>query len=60
MQKGPFEILDSIGPKKVIEKCNKLNIRLPKRLEVIKDSSHNTFYSKNQEFLNLNGDYEKI
>ena len=59
-QKGPFEILDSIGPNKVIEKCYKLNIKLPKMLEVIKDSSHNTFYSANQEFLNLNGDYEKI
>ena len=39
---------------------NKLNIKLPKMLEVIKDSSNNTFYSANQEFLNLNGDYEKI
>ena len=42
-QKGPFEILDALGPTKVIEKCNKLNIKLPKMLEVIKDSSNNTF-----------------
>ena len=59
-QKGPFEILDTIGPKKVIEKCNNLGIKLPRMLEVINNSTKDTFYSNNSEFLNINGDYEKI
>lgn len=59
-QKGPFQIIDALDPKKVIEKCNKLGIKLPKMLEVINNSSNNRFYSTNEEFLNLSGDYEKI
>ncbi len=59
-QKGPFEIIDALGPKKVIEKCNNLGIKLPRMLEVINNSAENTFYSMNNEFLNINGDYEKI
>ena len=59
-QKGPFEILDALGPKKVIEKCNNLGIKLPRMLEVINNSTKDTFYSHNSEFLNINGDYEKI
>ena len=59
-QKGPFQIIDALDPKKVIEKCNRLGIKLPKMLEVINNSSNNRFYSTNEEFLNLSGDYEKI
>ena len=59
LAKGPFEILDALGPKKVIEKCNNLGIKLPRMLEVINNSTKDTFYSTNSEFLNINGDYEK-
>ena len=45
---------------KVIKKCNRLGIKLPKMLEVINNSSNNRFYSTNEEFLNLSGEYEKI
>ena len=58
--KGPFEMLDELGPLKVIEKCNNHNIRIPKMLQTLKDSSKSHFYSSEQEFLNLNGEYEKI
>ena len=58
--KGPFEMLDELGPIKVIEKCKDLNQKVPKMLEVLLNSSHKTFYSLNKEFLNLNGEYEKI
>ena len=37
-EKGPFEILDVLGPKKVIEKCNNLGIKLPRMLEIINNS----------------------
>ena len=59
-QKGPFEIIDYLNPKNVIEKCNNYNIRIPKMLQTLKDSSKSHFYSSEQEFLNLNGDYEKL
>ena len=58
-QKGPFEIIDALGPIKVIEKCNNLGIKLPKMLEVINSSPNDKFYSANHEFLNIDGAYEK-
>ena len=59
-RKGPFEILDQLNPIKVLRKCESLQIKIPKMLQILRDSSHKTFYSDNQEFLNLNGEYEKI
>ena len=53
-------MIDELGPLKVIEKCYKYNIKIPKMLQILKDSSKNYFYSSEQEFLNLNGKYEKI
>ena len=38
-------MLDELGPIKVIEKCNNHNIKVPKMLEVLQNSSHKTFYS---------------
>ena len=58
--KGPFEILDELDPSKVIDKCRSLGIKLPKMLEILEKSGHKSFYTENQEFLNLHGEYEKI
>ena len=58
--KGPFEMLDELGPNKVIEKCRNSDIKVPKMLEILETSSHKKFYSESEEFLNLNGEYEKI
>ena len=53
-------MLDELNPDKVIEKCESLGIKLPKMLQILSDSQYKTFYSSNHEFLNLNGEYEKI
>ena len=58
--KGPFEILDELDPSKVIDKCRSLGIKIPKMLEILENSAHKSFYTENQEFLNLHGEYEKI
>ena len=58
--KGPFEMLDELDPIKVIEKCNSENTKIPKMLEILKNSSHKNFYSPRQEFLDLDGEYKKI
>ena len=58
--KGPFEMLDELDPIKVIEKCNSENTKIPKMLEILKNSSYKNFYSPRQEFLDLNGEYKKI
>ena len=58
--KGPFEMLDELDPNKVIKKCSNLGIKIPKMLQILENSSHNKFYSENEEFLSLHGEYEKI
>ncbi len=58
--KGPFEMLDELDPNKVIKKCSNLGIKIPKMLQILESSPHNKFYSENEEFLSLQGEYEKI
>ena len=58
---GPFEMLDSLNPSKVIQKLESKNMQLPKMLEVLKNTETKTFYRNNgSEFLNLNGKYEPV
>ena len=58
--KGPFEMLDDLELEKVIQKCISSNLSIPKMLQILKESKYKKFYSNNQEFLNLQGEYEKI
>ncbi len=58
-QKGPFEMLDDLGPKKIIDACDNRNIRLPRMLAVLKESGSQTFYANNK-FLTYKGNYQNL
>jgi 3-hydroxyacyl-CoA dehydrogenase len=56
--KGPFELLDALGPLKFLEKC-RANGHAPKMLEVLEAAGAETFY-KDGEFLGLDGKYHTM
>ena len=57
--KGPFEMIDELGPHNCIEKCKKEG-KVPKMLKVLDDSGNKSFYSDDGKFLNMLGNYESI
>lgn len=53
---GPFELLDSIGTARVIEKIQAEGAELPVMLQVLADSDSDTFYrADGNEYLGLDG-----
>jgi len=57
--KGPFELLDSIGPLQFIDKLVADGGELTGMLKVLKDSGHETFY-KGDQYLDTTGTYQTI
>ena len=57
--KGPFEMLDEIGPNNFINKCKENNISIPKMLQILYESENNTFY-KDGKYLTKEGIYIDI
>ena len=57
--KGPFEILDEIGPINFINKCKEKNIAIPKMLEILINSENNSFYMDGK-YLTKEGIYKDI
>lgn len=58
--KGPFELLDAVGPKRFADKCREGGT-VPKMLEVLESAGAETFYRKGgKEFLGLDGDYHPV
>ena len=57
--KGPFEMLDEIGPNNFINKCKENNISIPKMLQILDESENNTFY-KDGKYLSKEGIYMDI
>ena len=57
--KGPFEMLDAIGPNNFINKCKKNNISIPKMLQILDESENSTFY-KDDKYLTKEGSYLDI
>ena len=56
--KGPFQMLDTIKPRKVIAKLEKNAQPIPKMLQILADNNLNTFYKDNEtKFLNYEGQY---
>ncbi|HYD31324.1 MAG TPA: 3-hydroxyacyl-CoA dehydrogenase, partial [Azospirillaceae bacterium] len=55
-QRGPFQFLDYLGPKAVIEKLEKAGQPLPRMLKVLKDAGAESFY-RGEEFLGTDGTY---
>ena len=59
--KGPFEMLDELGPINFINKCKAKNITIPKMLEVLLASSGSgKFYSNDDQYLTIKGEYKNI
>ena len=54
--KGPFEMLDEIGPNNFINKCKENNISIPKMLQILDESENDTFY-KDGKYLTKEGNY---
>ena len=57
--KGPFEMLDAIGPNNFINKCRGNNISIPKMLQILDESGNNRFY-KDDKYLTKDGSYKEI
>jgi len=59
--RGPFEMLDALGPKKFIEKLKTSGLPMAKMLSVLEDAGVDTFYRNGgTEFLGLDGDYHPV
>jgi 3-hydroxyacyl-CoA dehydrogenase len=57
---GPFEMLDQVGPAKVIEKLTAEGHPVPKMLQVLQSANAETFYRNNRtEYLGLDGQYHE-
>ena len=57
--KGPFEMLDEIGPNNFINKCKENNISIPKMLQILDKSENSAFY-KDGKYLSKEGVYMGI
>ena len=60
-RKGPFELLDALGPNRVIAKLEADGQPLPAMLQVLKDAGGDSFYRNDGgEFLGLDGAYHPV
>jgi 3-hydroxyacyl-CoA dehydrogenase len=60
-QKGPFEILDLIGPQRMISLLNDQGRPLPKMLDVMQQAGASGFYHRDgADYLGLDGDYHAV
>jgi len=58
---GPFQLLDRIGPQKLISQLEARGQSLPKMLMVLKSAGASTFYRKNDtEFLDTSGRWRAV
>lgn len=57
---GPFELLDTIGPARVMDKIRSEGAELPAMLQVLADSGSDTFYrADGNEFLGTDGEWHE-
>ncbi len=58
---GPFELLDTIGPDRVIAKIEAEGGDVPAMLEVLRSSAGSTFYGADgSTYLGLDGEYHEV
>jgi len=58
-QRGPFELIDHIGPERVIARLRKAGRPLPRLLAVLEESGAERFY-KDAEYLGLDGRFHPL
>ena len=60
-KRGPFELLDALGPARVIEKLRADGQAIPKMLAVVEQAGGDTFYrGGGAEYLGLDGAYHPV
>ena len=58
---GPFEMLDAVGPQQFANKCKAEGKAVPKMLQQLLDSGHDTFYRNDgTEFFAVDGSYQAV
>ena len=58
---GPFEMLDAIGPQRVIDKIEQVGGELPAMLGVLRDADANSFYrADGSEYLGRDGQWHPV
>jgi 3-hydroxyacyl-CoA dehydrogenase len=59
--KGPFELLDAVGPERVIARLEHERARLPRMLRILRESSIGRFYRDDgRACLGLDGDFHPV
>ena len=59
--RGPFELLDALGPNKVIAKIEASGLHVPNMLAVLRDAGADSFYRNDgTEFLGTDGTYHPV
>jgi 3-hydroxyacyl-CoA dehydrogenase len=58
-RRGPFELMDQLGPARIIARLDQEKRRLPRMLAALKEARADTFY-RNGEFLGLDGHWRPI
>ncbi|MDA0996691.1 MAG: 3-hydroxyacyl-CoA dehydrogenase family protein, partial [Proteobacteria bacterium] len=59
--KGPFEMLDALGPRKFLAKYRQTHGQTPAMLAVLEKAGAETFYrARGKEFLGLDGKYHSV
>ncbi|NKB76648.1 MAG: hypothetical protein GKR96_06255 [Gammaproteobacteria bacterium] len=60
-KKGPFELIDELGAKTLIDLVNSEGMGMPKMLQVMIDADESTFYRKNgEEHLGTDGNWHTV
>lgn len=58
---GPFEMLDALGPQRIIDKIEQEGSELPAMLRVLRDAGATSFYRGNgSEYLGLDGAWHEV
>ena len=60
-KRGPFQLLDAIGPDRVIERLEAGGAALPKMLAVLRQAGAASFYRDDgADYLGLDGEYHPV
>jgi 3-hydroxyacyl-CoA dehydrogenase len=55
---GPFEMMDHLGPRRIIDRIRSEEAELPSMLQVLNEAGVESFYrNEGSEYLGLDGDY---
>jgi len=53
-------MMDELGPINIINKCKEKNMTIPSMLEVLLNSNSDKFYTSDNKYLTIEGEYKNI